>query len=132
MKPDLEVVQIGRAEFFKAWEHGYPFRTVRWHFHPEFEIHHVVSTTGHYFVGDFIGSFQPGNLVLTGGFCLPHRDPKDRTSGRVRQKSCLVKPPYRLDGWDCLANPAPEFLHFARLHVNGDDSCVHARPPCPS
>ena len=42
MKPDLEVVQIGRAESFKAWEHGYPFRTVRWHFHPEYEIHHVV------------------------------------------------------------------------------------------
>jgi hypothetical protein len=22
MKPDLEVVQIGRAQLFKAWEHG--------------------------------------------------------------------------------------------------------------
>ena len=71
MKPDLEVVQIGRAEFFKAWEHGYPFRTVRWHFHPECEIHYVVSTSGRYFVGDFIGSFEPGNLVLTGPN-LPH------------------------------------------------------------
>lgn len=39
MKPDLEVVQIGRAESFKTWEHGYPFRTVRWHFHPECELH---------------------------------------------------------------------------------------------
>ena len=71
MKPDLEVVQIGRAESFKAWEHGYPFRTVRWHFHPEYELHHVVATTGHYFVGDFIGNFAPGNLVLTGPN-LPH------------------------------------------------------------
>ena len=35
MEPDLEVVQIGRSESFKAWEHGYPFRAVRWHFHPE-------------------------------------------------------------------------------------------------
>src|SRR5271168_5157508 len=34
VKPDLEVVQIGREESFKAWSHGYPFRTVRWHFHP--------------------------------------------------------------------------------------------------
>jgi AraC-like DNA-binding protein len=65
------VVQIGRAESFKAWEHGYPFRTVRWHFHPECEIHHVVATTGRYFVGDFIGNFAPGNLVLTGPN-LPH------------------------------------------------------------
>lgn len=71
MNPDLEVVQIGRAESFKAWEHGYPFRTVRWHFHPEYEIHHVVETTGRYFVGDFIGTFEPGNLVLTGPN-LPH------------------------------------------------------------
>ena len=39
---------------------------MRWHFHPECELHHVVTTTGHYFVGDFIGNFAPGNLVLTG------------------------------------------------------------------
>jgi AraC-like DNA-binding protein len=71
MKPDLEVVQIGRAQSFKAWEHGYPFHTVRWHFHPEYELHHVVHTGGHYFVGDFIGGFAPGNLVLTGPN-LPH------------------------------------------------------------
>ena len=71
MNPDLEVVQIGRSESFKAWAHGYPFRTVRWHFHPEYEIHYVVTTTGHYFVGDFIGEFEPGNLVLTGPN-LPH------------------------------------------------------------
>lgn len=71
MKPDLEVVQIGRAESFKAWEHGYPFRTVRWHFHPECEIHYVAGTSGRYFVGDFIGTFEPGNLVLTGPN-LPH------------------------------------------------------------
>jgi AraC-like DNA-binding protein len=71
MKPDLELVQIGRAESFKAWEHGFPFRTARWHFHPEYELHHVVSTSGRYFVGDFIGNFVPGNLVLTGPN-LPH------------------------------------------------------------
>ena len=71
MNPDLEVVQIRRGESFKAWAHGYPFHTVRWHFHPEYEIHHVVATSGHYFVGDFIGEFEPGNLVLTGPN-LPH------------------------------------------------------------
>jgi AraC-like DNA-binding protein len=71
MKPDLEVVQIGQGESFKAWAHGYPFHTVRWHFHPEYEIHHVVATNGRYFVGDFIGEFDCGNLVLTGPN-LPH------------------------------------------------------------
>jgi AraC-like DNA-binding protein len=71
VEPDLEVVQIRRGESFTAWSHGYPFRTVRWHFHPEYEIHLVVATSGRYFVGDFIGEFEPGNLVLTGPN-LPH------------------------------------------------------------
>ena len=71
MNPDLEVVQISEGQSFKAWAHGYPFHTVRWHFHPEYEIHQVITTNGRYFVGDFIGEFEPGNLVLTGPN-LPH------------------------------------------------------------
>lgn len=82
MTPDLEVVQIGRGESFKAWEHGYPFRTVRWHFHPELELHHVVSTSGRFFVGDFIGSFEPGNLILTGPN-LPHNWVSDTAPGEA-------------------------------------------------
>jgi AraC-like DNA-binding protein len=82
MKPDLEVVQIREGESFKAWSHGYPFHTVRWHFHPEYEIHLVVATEGRYFIGDFIGEFGPGNLILTGPN-LPHNwvsdVPKDVT-----------------------------------------------------
>lgn len=71
MNPDLELVRIGDKESFKAWEHGYPFHTVRWHFHPEYELHLVCDTSGHYFVGDFIGRFSFGNLVLVGPN-LPH------------------------------------------------------------
>ena len=82
MEPDLEVVQIRPGEFFAAWSHGYPFRTVRWHFHPEYELHLVVATRGRYFVGDYIGDFEPGNLVLAGPN-LPHNwvsdIPKDTT-----------------------------------------------------
>jgi AraC-like DNA-binding protein len=82
VEPDLEVVQIRPGESFAAWSHGYPFRTVRWHFHPEYELHLVVATRGRYFVGDFIGEFNPGNLVLTGPN-LPHNwvsdIPKDTT-----------------------------------------------------
>jgi AraC-like DNA-binding protein len=71
MNPDLELVRIGERESFKAWEHGYPFHTVRWHFHPEYELHLVCATSGRYFVGDFIGHFTAGNLVLVGPN-LPH------------------------------------------------------------
>ena len=66
MQPDLELVAVRRDESFKVWSHGYPYRTVRWHFHPEYEIHLIVATTGKMFVGDHISSFVPGNLVLLG------------------------------------------------------------------
>ncbi len=91
MKPDLEVVQIGQSESFKAWEHGYPFHTVRWHFHPEYELHYVVETSGRYFVGDFIGAFGPGNLVLTGPN-LPHNWVSDVAGdGTVPLRSRVVQ-----------------------------------------
>jgi AraC-like DNA-binding protein len=80
MNPDLELVQIRRGESFTAWSHGYPYHTVRWHFHPEYELHLVVNTSGRYFVGDFIGEFHPGNLVLTGPN-LPHNWVSDLPKG---------------------------------------------------
>lgn len=66
MQPDLELVHIRKGESFAAWKHGYPFRTVRWHYHPEYEIHLVVDTSGKFYMGDFIGDFGPGQLIMTG------------------------------------------------------------------
>eukprot|EP00873_Tetraselmis_striata_P031765 jgi/Tetstr1/452029/TSEL_039065.t1 len=66
MQLDLELVHIRKGESFAAWRHGYPFRTVRWHYHPEYEIHLVVATSGRFYVGDHVGEFSPGQLILTG------------------------------------------------------------------
>lgn len=52
-------------------EHGYPSPRVRWHHHEECELHLIVATTGKFFVGDYIGEFAPGQLVMTGPR-LPH------------------------------------------------------------
>ena len=89
MEPDLEVVQIRPGESFAAWSHGYPFHTVRWHFHPEYELHQVVATSGRYFVGDFIGEFEPGNLVLTGPN-LPHNWVSDIPKGASIPLRCRI------------------------------------------
>jgi len=91
MKPDLEVVQIRPGESFTAWSHGYPFRTVRWHFHPEYELHLIVATRGRYFVGDLIGEFEPGNLVLTGPN-LPHNWVTDVPKDATVPLRCRVAP----------------------------------------
>ncbi len=89
MKPDLELVQISHGDSFKAWAHGYPFRTVRWHFHPEYELHLITNTSGSYFVGDFIGEFDPGNFVLTGPN-LPHNWVTKLPEGKSIPHFCLV------------------------------------------
>ena len=51
--------------------HGTPSPLIRWHYHEDYEIHLVVATSGKMFVGDYIGTFEPGNLVMTGPR-LPH------------------------------------------------------------
>ncbi len=89
MEPDLELVQVGQDESFKVWAHGYPFRTVRWHFHPEYEIHLVTHTTGRSFVGDHIGTFAPGNLVMVGPN-LPHNWLSDLPPGAEVPQRCIV------------------------------------------
>ncbi len=51
--------------------HGFPTPLSRWHFHDEYELHLITATSGKVFVGNWIGPFQPGHLVLCGPR-LPH------------------------------------------------------------
>lgn len=71
MNPDLEIVPTHRDESFRAWVHDYPHSVAKWHFHPEYEIHLIQASHGKVFVGDHIGDFGPGNLIVTGPN-LPH------------------------------------------------------------
>ena len=89
MEPDLELVGVRDDESFKVWTHGYPFRTVRWHFHPEYELHLVTATRGECYVGDHIGAFRAGDLVLVGPN-LPHNWISDLPPGETVEERCLV------------------------------------------
>ena len=61
----------GTYGYVRCLEHGFPNPLVRWHYHEEYELHLIVETHGKVFVGDYIGHFEPGHLVLTGPR-LPH------------------------------------------------------------
>ena len=89
MKPDLEVVDVLQHESFKVWGHGYPFRTVRWHFHPEYEIQLITETSGQYFVGDYVGRFAPCNLVFMAPN-MPHNWVSELPEGCTVERRNLI------------------------------------------
>ncbi len=70
VNPEFEINDPS-AGAIRYVEHGYPSPLVRWHCHDAFELHYIVTSSGKAFVGDYIGEFHPGNLVLVGPR-LPH------------------------------------------------------------
>ncbi len=88
-QPELEIVGVAENAPLKVWTHGYPYRTVRWHFHPEIEIHLITATSGRVFVGDYIGTFAPGNLVMTGPN-LPHNWLSDVATDVTIPRRCII------------------------------------------
>jgi AraC-like DNA-binding protein len=69
--PSLGYEPEGSFGCVRCLEHGFPNPLVRWHYHEEYELHLIVASRGRVFVGDYIGTFEPGHLVLTGPR-LPH------------------------------------------------------------
>ncbi|WP_082548564.1 helix-turn-helix domain-containing protein [Variovorax sp. Root473] len=61
----------GQRGFLHCLQHGSPSPLERWHCHDEYELHLIADTRGWAFIGDHVGRFEPGHLVLTGPR-LPH------------------------------------------------------------
>jgi AraC-like DNA-binding protein len=60
--------------------HDYPDPVARWNHHPELEVHLLQHGSGWYIVGDRIGRYSPGQLVLVGSH-LPHNWISDAAAG---------------------------------------------------
>ncbi len=70
MRAHFEKVTSGSASLlaFERVDSEFPFY---WHYHPEFELTLIVDSHGQRLVGDGIGDYGPGDLVLLGSN-LPH------------------------------------------------------------
>lgn len=89
--PDYEVIICPPAESFRWFMHDYPFFLAKWHYHPEYELHLTRTSSGTMMVGDYLGDFAPGCLVLTGPN-LPHNWVSNIAPGEViRNRDMLVQ-----------------------------------------
>jgi quercetin dioxygenase-like cupin family protein len=88
--PSLELVAIRESESFRVWTHGHPYETVRWHFHPEYEINLITRTSGQFFVGDHTGQFKPGQLCLVGAN-VPHNWVSEVSKGETVVERCICR-----------------------------------------
>ena len=71
-------------------EHGCPSELIRWHSHEHYELHLIVNTTGKVFIGDYVGRYQPGQLILTGPN-VPHNWITDNdTYGDVALRDMVI------------------------------------------
>jgi AraC-like DNA-binding protein len=94
-------------------EHGFPNHLVRWHYHDDYELHLIVASTGKVFVGDHVGSFAPGHLVLTGPR-LPHNWISQTEPGEEIELRDLVIQ-FRMDLLPKMARLAPELVSILPL-----------------
>ena len=103
--PEFEIVDHS-AGAIRYIEHGYPSPLVRWHCHDEYELHYISASSGKVFVGDYVGEFHPGNLVLVGPR-LPHNwiSTKDTTEANLLRDMVVQ---FHRSSVESLANEIPE------------------------
>lgn len=111
--PVPEVVVPDPGSMFRWHEHDYPHPLARWHSHPEIEIHLIRAGTGLGFVGDHIGRFEAGHLVLVGSD-LPHNWISELEEGQQLPGRDVVLQihPERMEA---LAHVAPEAREVVAL-----------------
>jgi len=105
MKAILEKISHEQDRSFVLFEFEVKRFNCPFHYHPEIELTLIVSSSGHRYVGDHIGRFAPGDLVLMGPN-LPHSYINEAMPGRRARSVVLQFLP------DCLG---PGFLQLGEM-----------------
>ncbi len=71
MKPTLRQVTATPSSSFLVRKDKGSYMVNNWHYHPEIEILYIKKSSGTWLIGDHIGHFQSGDIVMIGAN-LPH------------------------------------------------------------
>jgi len=64
MKAILEPIPLSEQQTIKGFHYVAKDFTTPWHFHPQHELTYIEDSVGTKFIGDYVGPYQPGELVL--------------------------------------------------------------------
>jgi AraC-like DNA-binding protein len=91
----------------------YPNQRSVWNYHPEIEIHLIRHSSGLCYVGDHIGQFNAGQLVLIGSN-MPHNWVTPLVGANIiRDRDVVIQ--FDPVNFQNLANTVPEFLQLGKL-----------------
>ncbi|MEX0288274.1 MAG: AraC family transcriptional regulator [Flavobacteriaceae bacterium] len=89
MKPILEPILLGQQKTIIGFSYDKPNFEMPWHFHPQHELTYIEESVGTKFVGDFVGPYKPGELVLLRSN-LPHCW-KNQLQSTGRSRSIVIQ-----------------------------------------
>ena len=112
LPPELGLTEVD-SRSVHAFGHGFPCPLVRWHCHDDYELHLIVASVGKVFIGDHVGAFAPGQLVLAGPR-LPHNWISQTEPDEVIETRDLVVQ-FRQDLVQSMAASAPELATLLPL-----------------
>jgi AraC-like DNA-binding protein len=113
MLPSLKKIDSGINEIFDVLnvcdQHFYPL----WHFHPQFEIMLIESSTGTRYVGDNISSFGKGDITILGPD-IPHLF-RNHPEYYLKNSHRKAKATVIYFNKDILENPIMNLTEFSRI-----------------
>lgn len=89
MKPYLEPIPLGENQTILGFHYEAPNFNTPWHFHPQHELTYIEESVGTKFIGDFVGPYEPGELVLVRSN-LPHCW-KNIPNEKIQSKSVVTQ-----------------------------------------
>lgn len=122
MKPILEQITLGKERSIVAFKYSETNFETPWHFHPQYELNFIIKSSGTKFIGDYVGSYVPGELVLLQSnlpHCWKNYNQSDKSSESIVihwNKEIFSRIP-ELNGLFKMLNDAARGIKFSKKQI---------------